>query len=129
MPLSNSNQKARGEEKCMKDRERATYRNLLPQKFQVLLAVGETGLRGAQLFCQQLCGFVNGVCEHDVSAEPEEDFLCVLWLNCGARVEGVVEFEGGFERGVGAGLWGGVGCECYLMEHTSWDLRREGRIE
>lgn len=43
-----------------------TYRHLLAQEVEVFFAVAQALLRGAELVCEELFGFGDGVGEHDV---------------------------------------------------------------
>ena len=48
---------------CIRD---TTYRHLLAQEIEVFFAVAQTLLGGAELVCEELFGFGDGVGEHDV---------------------------------------------------------------
>jgi hypothetical protein len=82
----------------------ATYRNLLTQELQVLLAVSQARLGSSQFLRKHGLGLVQRVREHDICTEPEVDFFHISWGDRGARVEGIVEFEVSFEVGIGVGL-------------------------
>ena len=56
----------------------ATYRHLLAQEIEVFLAVAQALLRGAELVCEELFGFGDGVGEHDVGLAKEKERESVL---------------------------------------------------
>lgn len=69
-----------------------TYRDLLPQEFQVLLAVLHTPLRIAQSARQQCLSLGHGICQHCVRTKPYVHLVrrrhfslgeeCVVQLEC-----------------------------------------------
>jgi len=81
-----------------------TYRNLLPQELQVLLAVSQACLSSSQFLGKHSLGLVQRVREHDIRAEPEVNFFHILWRNRGTRIQGIIQFEIGFKIGIRAGL-------------------------
>lgn len=74
------------------------YRNLLPQKLQILITIRQTQLRRGQLLRQHGLRLFNGISQHDIRPKPKIHLLRVRRVDRRTRVECIVQFEVRLQR-------------------------------
>lgn len=81
------------------ERERGNaYRNLLPQKLQILITIRQTQLRRRQLLRQHSLRLPNRISQHNIRPEPKIHLLRVRRVDRRTRIERIVQFEVRLQR-------------------------------